>query len=308
MQSLVCGTGGRVAAASSTMLAPLVAASARPSFIAPSLSLSSAVPSFNPVRTYVTDRAVRRVGKITRKRRSLLRQHSHRYQKSRHGSATLTQQHQPAQRAGFMQAAANLHQFVAFMARQHKVRMEEEENKKKLAGSTADSDSMPKSQAVVEPVAAAKWQLTMEQLRTLCNIKANHNFRACEELLCALSDPTMPIGSRGLSPTDFSFVLSYVLSSMQHSLDRHWSKLSESGFPHMEHEQQDEVAGAMAVMYLVHTIKGDAEAAQRVIDTTKQFDVFPPKRTLLYEKTKHDVYPPVHVQHIKPEEHKLTTQ
>lgn len=119
-------------------------------------------------RGVVIDRATKQVSLKRRMRRDLLRKIALNEAGGIIASKRLSDDSPPL--APFEKAAANLHQFVTFLARQSKVKGEEEKTK------------VIESTKIVRHVAAPAWELTFEQLRILMSGEKNRKFRACEEV------------------------------------------------------------------------------------------------------------------------------
>jgi len=131
---------------------------------------ASAALFYTPVRTAVVDRATRRVGRQRRFRRHLLQVHAMRTRGSENEMRRMASQAPPL--AGMDASAANLHQFVTFLARQHVHQQAERDAEAAL----------PASLRAVREVAAPGWAITFEHVEELMHMQANKTFRACEEV------------------------------------------------------------------------------------------------------------------------------
>jgi len=146
----------------------LAAVAASPSAVSSSSSSSSLF--FSPCRTVVVDRATRRVGRMRRMRRDLLRANAVRTRSSENGSRRMAIQSPPL--AGMDASAANLHQFVSFLARQHTLHQQEVEK----------DEAQARSLRMARRAAAPAWTMTFADIHALMSIPQNHTFRACEEV------------------------------------------------------------------------------------------------------------------------------
>lgn len=296
--------------------APAAAAAASPSSVSSSASSSSLF--FSPCRTVVVDRATRRVGRMRRMRRDLLRINAVRTRGSENGSRRLAIQSPPL--AGMDASAANLHQFVSFLARQHTLHQQE------VAKDAAQAYSL----RLAKRAAAPAWTMTFADIHALMSIPQNQTFRACEEvpttrnmrgvhegmvtvdcgawsavihlfsvflfvcvsncqLVGALSDPTTELGVLGLDRLEFESVLTYVSKVMRASLQRLRPEMLAargSDFQHMEFDSQYEMAGAYAVLYLTAKLQGDEKAAETLLHEALANRILVPDNTPLGREMK----------------------
>jgi len=174
--------------------------------------------------------------------------------------------------AGMDASAANLHQFVTFLARQHLQRDAE------LAAEAA----APPSLKAARKLAAPGWSLTFEQLAGL--MEHNDRFRACEEIVGALSDPTTDIGLRGLDNAQYEATLAWVTKCMEASIARIMPAMlraRDADFQHMTADDQYEMAGAHAVLYLIAQLKNDAAGQTKWLTEARKHNVLAPEHTPL---------------------------
>lgn len=156
----------RPAATKAMIARPAAAAAAASS--ASAVALAASPFSFTPVRGLVVDRATRRVGRTRRLRREMLRKLAFRQRGSENESRRMATFEPPL--AGMDASAANLHQFVAFMARQHAERAKGNESK--------EAESL----RIARAAAAPAWAMTFDELSKLMLFPQNQTFRACEEV------------------------------------------------------------------------------------------------------------------------------
>jgi hypothetical protein len=100
----------------------------------------------------------------------------------------------------------------------------------------------------------------------------------------ALSDPTIDLGLKGLNEEQYSIVLQYIESCMRRSLStlRVAQEAALDGdFQHMRADDQYELAGAYAVLYLTAQLKGNKKAEQDLLQEAHAKRILVPENTPL---------------------------